>query len=44
MAFTYRINLNEYLSVAPFYQLYIDPAYRDVSTVSATGLQAHLLF
>ena len=44
MEFTYRINLNEYLSVAPFYQLYIDPAYRDVSTVSATGLQAHLVF
>lgn len=44
MEFTYRINLNEYLSVAPFYQLYIDPAYRDVSTVSTTGLQAHLVF
>ena len=44
MEFTYRVQLNDYLSVAPFYQLYIDPAYRDVSTVSATGLQAHLLF
>lgn len=44
MEFTYRYNVNEYLSLAPFYQLYIDPAYRDVSTVSATGLQAHLLF
>ncbi len=42
--FTYRYNLNEYISFAPFYQLYIDPAYRDVSTVSATGLQAHLSF
>ena len=41
---TYRVQLNSYLSVAPFYQLYIDPAYRDTSTVSATGLQAHLLF
>ena len=44
MELTYRVQLNDYLSVAPFYQLYIDPAYRDVSTVSATGLQAHLLF
>ena len=41
---TYRVQLNNYISVAPFYQLYIDPAYRDVSTVSATGIQAHLLF
>lgn len=44
MELTYRVQLNDYLSVAPFYQLYIDPAYRDTSTVSATGLQAHLLF
>ncbi len=44
MEFTYRVNVNQYLSLAPFYQLYIDPAYRDVSTVSATGVQAHLLF
>ena len=41
---TYRVNVNSYLSLAPFYQLYIDPAYRNVSTVSATGVQAHLLF
>ena len=44
MELTYRVQLNDYLSVAPFYQLYIDPAYRDTTTVSATGLQAHLLF
>jgi len=44
MEITYRINLNDYVSLAPFYQLYIDPAYRDVDTVSATGIQAHLLF
>lgn len=44
MEFTYRVNVNEYLSLAPFYQLYIDPAYRTVSTVSATGVQAHLAF
>lgn len=44
MELTYRVQLNDYLSVAPFYQLYVDPAYRDTSTVSATGLQAHLLF
>lgn len=44
LEFTYRVQLNDYISVAPFYQLYIDPAYRSVSTVSATGLQAHLLF
>jgi hypothetical protein len=44
LEFTYRVQLNDYVSIAPFYQLYIDPAYRDVSTVSATGLQAHLLF
>lgn len=44
MEFTYLVNVNQYLSLAPFYQLYIDPAYRDVSTVSATGVQAHLLF
>ena len=44
MEFTYRVNVNQYLSLAPFYQLYIDPAYRNVSTVSATGVQAHLLF
>ena len=41
---TYRFQLNNYVSVAPYYQLYIDPAYRDVSTVSATGLQAHVEF
>lgn len=41
---TYRVQLNRYISVAPFYQLYIDPAYREVSTVSATGIQAHFLF
>lgn len=44
MELTYRVNVNSYLSLAPFYQLYIDPAYRNVSTVSATGVQAHLLF
>ena len=44
MEFTYRVNVNQYLSLAPFYQLYIDPAYRSVSTVSATGIQAHFLF
>ncbi|MBR6576071.1 MAG: carbohydrate porin, partial [Akkermansia sp.] len=44
LEFTYRVQLNSYLSIAPFYQLYIDPAYRSVSTVSATGIQAHFLF
>lgn len=44
LEFTYRVQLNDYVSIAPFYQLYIDPAYRSVSTVSATGIQAHLLF
>ncbi len=42
--FTYRYHVNDFISLAPFYQLYIDPAYRDVSTVSATGLQAHFEF
>ncbi|MBR1982945.1 MAG: carbohydrate porin [Akkermansia sp.] len=41
---TYRYHVNDYISLAPFYQLYIDPAYRDTSTVSATGVQAHLAF
>ena len=41
---TYRVQVNDYVSVAPYYQLYIDPAYRTVSTVSATGLQAHVEF
>ncbi|MBO5683709.1 MAG: carbohydrate porin [Akkermansia sp.] len=41
---TYRVQVNDYMSVAPYYQLYIDPAYRTVSTVSATGLQAHVEF
>ena len=41
---TYRVQVNDYVSVAPYYQLYIDPAYRNVSTVSATGLQAHVEF
>ena len=41
---TYRVQVNDYMSIAPYYQLYIDPAYRNVSTVSATGLQAHVEF
>ena len=41
---TYHFELNNYVSLAPFYQLYIDPAYRDVSTVSATGIQAYVAF
>ncbi len=44
MEFTYHYELNKYVSIAPFYQLYIDPAYRNVSTVSATGIQAYLAF
>lgn len=44
LEFTYRVQLNSYISIAPYYQLYIDPAYRSVSTVSATGIQAHLQF
>ena len=44
LEFTYHYELNKYISIAPFYQLYIDPAYRNVSTVSATGLQAHVEF
>ena len=44
MELTYRVQLNDYVSIAPYYQLYIDPAYRNVSTVSATGLQAHVEF
>lgn len=41
---TYRFWLNNNISIAPYFQLYIDPAYRDISTVSATGLQTHLEF
>ncbi len=44
MELTYRFQLTGNISVAPYYQLYIDPAYRDTSTVSATGLQAHIEF
>ena len=44
MELTYHYELNQYVSIAPFYQLYIDPAYRNVSTVSATGIQAYLQF
>lgn len=41
---TYRYYATSNISFAPFYQLYIDPAYRNVSTVSATGIQAHIEF
>ncbi len=41
---TYRVKLNDYFSFAPYYQVYFDPAYRTVSTVSAAGVQAHLSF
>lgn len=41
---TYRIKVNDFFSFAPYYQVYFDPAYRNVSTVSATGVQAHLSF
>lgn len=44
LEFTYNIKLNKYFTVAPYYQIYFTPAYRDVSTVSATGLQAHFAF
>lgn len=41
---TYRVKVNDNLSFAPYYQVYFDPAYRNVSTVSATGVQAHFSF
>lgn len=44
LEFTYRVNVNEHLSFAPYYQVYFDPAYRSVSTVSAAGVQAHFSF
>lgn len=44
LEFTYNIQLNKYFTLAPYYQLYIDPAYRDTNTVSATGVQAHFAF
>ena len=40
----YNIKLNKYFTIAPYYQVYFTPAYRDVSTVSATGIQAHFSF
>ena len=44
LEFTYNIKLNKYFTIAPYYQVYFTPAYRDVSTVSATGIQAHFSF
>lgn len=44
LEFTYNMQVNKYITVAPYFQVYFDPAYRSVSTVSATGLQAHLSF
>ena len=44
LEFTYRVKVNDNLSFAPYYQVYFDPAYRNVSTVSATGVQAHFSF
>lgn len=41
---TYRVKVNDNLSFAPYYQVYFDPAYRNVNTVSATGVQAHFSF
>ena len=44
MELTYRFQLTSNISVAPYFQLYIDPAYRDTTRVSATGMQAHIEF
>ncbi|MBR5523560.1 MAG: carbohydrate porin [Akkermansia sp.] len=44
LEFTYRVKINDNFSFAPYYQVYFNPAYRDVSTVSATGVQAHFSF
>ena len=44
LEFTYNVQVNKYITIAPYYQIYFDPAYRNVNTVSATGIQAHLSF
>lgn len=44
LEFTYNVQLGKNFTIAPYYQVYFTPAYRDVSTVSATGIQAHYSF
>lgn len=41
---TYNVKLNSYFTIAPYYQVYFDPAYRNVSAISATGVQVHFSF
>lgn len=44
LEFTYNVQVNSNITVAPYYQIYFAPAYRTTSTVSAAGVQAHLSF
>lgn len=44
LEFTYNLQVNSNITVAPYYQIYFNPAYRTTSTVSAAGVQAHLSF
>ena len=40
----YRVQLNQYFYLAPYFQLINDPAYRDTDYASATGIQAGFVF
>lgn len=40
----YRVQLNQYFYLAPYFQLIKDPAYRDTDYASATGIQAGFVF
>lgn len=40
----YRVQLNQYFFVAPYFQFIMTPAYRDVDHASATGIQAGITF
>ncbi len=41
---TYRVQLNQYFFLAPYFQLIMEPAYRDIDHASATGIQAGFVF
>ncbi len=40
----YRVQLNQYFAISPYFQLINDPAYRDTNYASATGIQGSFVF